>query len=209
MVTPRFLFISPTCFLEQGTDACGGIQSVVTAHQQNQNYREPLCTFDQGSRGKYLFYWFVWKWNEYCVEQGCHGQKWVNLNFVYTFERTKIKPVWIYGTHRFNQILSLQKLFRVCRSLQMVPATERCNNTLPGLWWVKTRQHVARPLRSFSGTHLIPMLSTFHHVCKETKGRKSWVKHNTFFACSKAVNNKKKIIFCYVSLPVRHILRLP
>ena len=84
-----------------------------------------------------------------------------------------------------------QNLFRVFRSFQVVPATERCNNTLPGLWCVKTLQHIARPLRSFSGTHLIPMLSTFHHVCKETKGRKSCVKHNTSFACSKAVNNKK------------------
>lgn len=51
MVTPRFLFISPTCSLEQGTDACGGIQSVVTAHQQKKNLSARLIK----DRGESIF----------------------------------------------------------------------------------------------------------------------------------------------------------
>ena len=99
-------------------------------YQQNQNYREPLtCTVVRiKDRRKVSFLLVCLKLKRILWEQGCHGQKWVDLNFVYTFERTKIKPVGTYGTHRFNEILSLRKLFRVCRSLQVVPATERCNN---------------------------------------------------------------------------------
>lgn len=166
-------------------------------HQQNQNYREPLTCTDVGTkdRGKSIFSIGLFEIETNIVGTRMPRPKMGWFKFCLYVRAHKNQTSLNLWTHRFNQILSLRNLFRVFRSLQVVLATERCNNTLPGLWCVKTLQHIARPLRSFSSTHLIPMLSTFHHVWKETKGRKSWVKHNTFFASSKAVNNNKKSFF--------------
>lgn len=163
-------------------------------HQQNQNYGEPLtCTV---VRIKYLFYWFVWNWNEYCGNKDATAKNAMGwFKFCLYIRAHKNQTSWNLWDPSLQRNLVPAKTFP---GMSLAASGARDRTLQQHVAWSVMCQNGATRCQACAelfGYSLDPYVVHIPPRLQGNKRKKSWVKHNTFFACSKAVNNNKKSFF--------------